>query len=176
MALMHDPFEEVAPFDAGAFSGEVLARKRAMLPVLQAAVARRRFRRRVVRCAAAAIVVLAGLAVAFRWGGGDRPALTPAEDAASRSPVVDRRDTVSLRNVEFALVEAREDLVDRYVVRRSSIDLDTVVIDDGELLRVMAEANRPAGLIRIGDRAYLSTDLARAFGEANAGETEASQQ
>lgn len=108
-----------------------LARRDAMLEILQAVVVGRRRRRRAARWAAAALVIVAAVLV---W-----------PDAGANAP---DENPGGLRHIAFEEVRNDPDVVARHG------------IDDDELLDLCREVGRPTGLIRIRDRVILTAEVA----------------
>jgi hypothetical protein len=164
MRNVSDPFENVSPEGAGELSSAGSERKAEVLRLLKTACVRRGRRRLVAKGVAVAVILVGCGVLAFVGLNDDGARSDQPLQVAERAPFPG--GGVALKHVHFGVIRNREGLVDRYIVPSSSVDLGQVVIQDTELLTLMAAAERPAGLVRIGGRAYLSTELAGVFDEA----------
>ncbi len=137
-----------------------MARREAMLEELVESMARthrrRRTRRRVLVAAGSACIVLVLLRLAFLSGGpsGDGRELANSADDKS-APIVDvPRQTQ--RGCVATVVMTDPTVLDRC---RANPTGAVARIDDTKLLATLASINRPAGLIRFGDRVALSVPV-----------------
>jgi hypothetical protein len=133
-------------FDAAvAAAGEKLspggaARRAAMRTELAQAVVRTRRRRQAVRGAAAGLAAAILLAVAFGAGG------------TGRGPEEQVRSTSGGRAVALEVVRDDPGIVARLAAPNAL--RAAVPVDDRELLRLLHEAGRPTGFVRVADRAF----------------------
>jgi hypothetical protein len=100
---------------------------------------RRRTRRRAILVTGLALVATSALALALLQPTGPEPTL--ASPATTKIVIVRTDPTV----------------LDRYAVRPLA---STIIIDDDMLLTTLAQIERPAGLVRAHDRAWLTREVA----------------
>ena len=131
-------------------------RREAMLDELVEAMERRHSRRRTRRRALTAgtgvfvLFALLWLALPGLLAPGDKPQVKDQlDDARIPDPITPPRCTV-------AIVPTDPGILKRY---RAEPTGAVVRMDDGLLLQTLASINRPAGLIRMGDRVLLSAPV-----------------
>jgi hypothetical protein len=142
------------------------ARRDAMRRELMLYITRRRRRRAALRrgSIAALLVVAAALVSLFpRPGPNERPAATApgANMIVAGTPGL----SASLAHVRFEVVRDDSAILKRYETAPSPIPAAAFVSDD-ELLKLLASANRPAGLVRLEGRVFLAdTEIDAPTGE-----------
>src|SRR5690606_14339661 len=129
-----------------------LARKAAMQALLLAEVRRRPRRRGVLRAAAAAALVLAALALAFR-----RPERAPRAHALRHVDFAAVGAPGARWSFDYAAVPDDGKALARFTAQRTLPA--EIFVDDDELLHLLAAAGRPTGLVRVGDRAFVTDDI-----------------
>ncbi|MFG0330497.1 MAG: hypothetical protein ACF8PN_11435 [Phycisphaerales bacterium] len=142
-------------------------RREAMLGELQVELGRMRAFRRRRRAAthAAFAVVIAGSAMAA-WTTMNRASNTPTPDriALPASPELfpsnheDATTATSALSVRVKFVTTDRDASSRFAVKRAQRPI-IQRIDDRELVETLAEINRPAGLVRTANRAWVTADI-----------------
>ena len=123
-------------------------RRAAMRRSLQGAVMTRRRRRTAARSAGA---VLAVLALGIAWWQAT-PVTRLPEPGSSRD------DLAALQHVDYRAVTTDRSMLERYRVDPPAVSAVLEVGDD-ELLRLLAAAGRPTGLIRMRDRVIVTRDV-----------------
>ena len=140
-----------------------LARRESMLEVLKREVSRRRKRRTYARRGLAAAAIVIGLLVLLdRFGTRDENTgglveapLQAPEASPPEAPSLPER----LKSIRFEVVRAKPDLAERWRVRGKPRDVK--FLSDDDLLRELAAADMPSGLIRVPDGYILTADLTR---------------
>ena len=134
--------------DRSSLSDAGQVRREAMLGEIVAQMQRLHRRRRAQRTAAASacmVVLLIGLSLLAM------PAREPATDSP---PMVKAPEPAPKTSIVF--VRTDPSVLQRFAARPTS---RTVLLDDEALLDELAAMNRPAGLIRVGDRVWLTADV-----------------
>ena len=111
-------------------------------------VHRRRRRRRVALATVLTLAVATGLSILVRSG----PFATPT----TGTPPLTRPVTAGAR-LRYEVVATDPGILDRYAPRSATHRIE--IIDDDTLLTELAAIDRPAGLIRYGDRIWLSAPV-----------------
>jgi hypothetical protein len=135
-------------------------RRVAMRALLEREVSRQRTRRTYARRGLAAAALSIGIVVlAERFAP---PKVTPvavidvpAPPPAVVVPSLEQR----LQSIRFEVVRAKPDLAERWRVRGKPGDVK--VLSDDDLLRELAAADMPSGLIRVPEGYILTADLTR---------------
>jgi hypothetical protein len=124
-----------------------------LLEVMETHRQRQRFRRTAGVLAAALVVTLG--AVYFVASAGSTAPSSPAQRAAAAPhPAV---DATAPSVVTIARVHTNPSVLERYrAAPRQAID----VVSDAELLLLLHEIERPAGLVRMGDDVFLTAFVA----------------
>jgi hypothetical protein len=130
------------------------SRCEAMLPDLQAAVVRRGHRRRMQRYATRGagtlvLLVLAGTVLVKTW-----PAAGPMRIVEAPAP----REPQGVERSSPQILETRPGALERYSVLPRS-EPGGQIIDDRQLVAMLADMGRPAGLIRAEGHARLTADV-----------------
>jgi hypothetical protein len=134
--------------DRSSLSEAGRARREAMLGELVGQMQRLHHRRRVQRTAAASacmVVLLIGLsllAMPARRPGADSPPMVVAPKPAP--------------GISIEIVRTDPSILQRFAVRTTS---RAILLDDEALLDELVAMGRPAGLIRSGDRVWLTADV-----------------
>jgi hypothetical protein len=134
--------------DRSALSDAGRARREAMLDELVVQMQRLHRRRRAQRTAAASacmVALIIGLSLLAM------PARGPAIDTP---PIVQARQPA--RETSIEIVRTDPSVLERFAARTTS---RAVFLDDEALLDELAAMGRPAGLIRSGDRVWLTADV-----------------
>src|SRR5262249_51319542 len=118
-----------------------LARKRAMLEELRAAVLWRRRSRAGIRWGSAAAMLLFTALVLWIARPLSREGMAPPQEA--------------FQNVQVEYVHDQPDILARETILTAPLPRETFV-DDEALLALLARAHRPSGLIRVGGRVMLT--------------------
>jgi hypothetical protein len=124
-------------------------RREAILGLMQHVARRRRIRRRALRATAACAVILLTAALALHWrprGGGG--VVTPIDPIARTAPT----EQPPTPKVTIGRIETDPTIVQRWSV--GSLP-EPQSIDDDDLLRTLADAGEPAGLIQTGGQTIL---------------------
>ncbi|MFM9996528.1 MAG: hypothetical protein ACKVU4_12105 [Phycisphaerales bacterium] len=156
------------PSDTVELTAAGQGRRDAMLPLLLGVQRERVRRRRTGRAAAVFAVVALGGSAAYvgatrgTAGGASRIAGTTVRDAEGSTASGSTILTTSL-------VHADASILDRVVFRGSA---GAAVVDDAQLAELLREAGREAGIVRIGGRTVLASELAPS--SATGGPTEPS--
>jgi len=154
--------EKRFPMDDESLSSAGVARRVAMLEVLKREVSRRKARRAFIRRGVLAASLSVGILVlAGRFAprppdsGGLVEAPLPAPPRAVTPPPLEHR----LKSVRFEVVRVKPDLTERWRVRAKPRVVKLLTDDD--LLRELAAADVPSGLIRVPDGYILTADVTR---------------
>ncbi len=149
------PFPEFAAIEPVELSTAGRARRDAILGLALGAQRRRVRVRRAVRAATAAALVLAATAAAYvTLAGSPRAPSTPGvpiADAPEQAPLPPPAPVLAWTVVQ----------TDRAILDRVSVvtPVSVVTIDDAELSSLLEAAGTEAGVIRVGGRAMLESDL-----------------
>jgi hypothetical protein len=130
------------------------ARREALLHTLQREVVRRRRRRAAVRWGALAVLIGLG-AVPVVVVGRVKARVSPVNTAAvsPREPATRPRE----KGIRIEVVADRPGVVDAYRTETAPLRAG-VRVGDEELLSILAQAGRPAGLIRVHGAVILTPD------------------
>ena len=149
--------------DDESLSSAGLARRAAMLEALKREVSKRKARRVFIRRGVLAaslsvgILVLAERFAPREHGAGglvDQAPLPAPPRAVTPPPLEDR-----LKSVRFEVVRVKPDLTERWRVRTKPSVVK--LLNDDDLLRELAAAEVPSGLIRVPDGFILTADVTR---------------
>lgn len=144
-----------------------VARKDRMLRELLGEMHRVHSGRRARRRAAVLItpVLALGLAVlVWRWSP-QSVAPSPNQGTIAKGPVSAPKITAppTVAQVPVAIItmiRTPADGLDAYRVTTASHSIDAEMLDDAELLATLSSLNRPTGLVRSGDRVWLTRNVA----------------
>jgi len=146
-------FDPRAPAESVELSAEGDARREAMLRGLKEVVLRRRFRRRAARRTAVAALLAAPVAAfLLRAAWPERERHAPGEAMVASPPAA---LSLRLENARLEVVRTPPPPLERYLARPSPPDPATY-LDDKALLSLLARSGRPAGLVRVGGRVFLT--------------------
>lgn len=148
---------------ASSLSPEGARRRETMLCELRATIPlvhRKRRRRRAIGGAAlligaAAVAAIVGLPSQPSRSAPAPVAIVTGPDESSRPNPRDATEKPR-RSFVFDYVETSPGIVERYIARGTG---RTVIIDDETLVTELAAINRPSGLVRRGDRVWLTADI-----------------
>lgn len=153
---MIDPAAQSDAMIAPPLSAAGLARRDAMLAELRGEVVRaamRRRRRRALTYVAGATLGVAAIAITIAIAVRAPVATPPGPSPlANGGPSAGANAEVSLPPIQ--LVRNDPSRTVNWIVRNADVDMSTVRIDDAELLRDLAEAGRPTGLVRSQGRVW----------------------
>ncbi len=148
-----NPFDKMQQKRPTALSPAGRAKKQEILQLVRSASIRRRRLRKTVRCMAALAFFACCLICAIVNTGNNEKTEKESQSVAQRTDP--QPDAIPYKHIQLAVVPAGKDLFDRSRAAASSLDLNKYIISDEELLNLMAESGRPAGLIRVCGRTIL---------------------
>ena len=156
---MDDRSEWRSGYGPAPLSPAGLERRAAMRALLEREVSRRRARRILARRGIAAALVSIGIVVLAErlapWKEAPVAVIETLPSPAPVAPPIEER----LLSVRLEIVRAKPDLSERWRVRGKPGDVK--VLSDDDLLRELAAADMPSGLIRVPEGYILTADLTR---------------
>jgi len=135
------------------------ARRETIFRLMQEAARRRRTRRRIIRSSAGCAVIVLIMTVAIRWrshggGGGAMPLNYATTHPAPIAPPSDPR-------VVIGRIETDPTILARWSIAPREQPIQSLPsIDDDDLIRTLADAGQPEGLIQVGGQTTLVTSSA----------------
>ncbi len=155
---MHSP-TDLLPFEnvlarATPLSPQGHARRAVMQQTLVAAVVRRRRTRRAVRIALVGAALLLGLRLAFLRP----PTVETVEPALRHIAFSIVRDDAPLTHLAFTRVTDDATATLGWRVPSQAVPAD-MIVDDAQLLHLLANADRPTGLVRRGAHVFLTANV-----------------